>query len=207
MDEAISLFIEEMGNPISCTPVPLPAIEHYRKKLPERLLNYWEHYGWSTHAGGLFWIVNPAEYEGVVRSWLEGTAFETRDTYHVIARTAFGCLYLWGEKTGYSLKIESVLSRYCAYELGTTEDSLNRQSQLFFMNPSIESSDFLGFFSRTRKKLGPLNSDEMYGFTPALMLGGSEILENLTKVKIIEHLIFLSQLSPLKPYTLSDIYL
>jgi hypothetical protein len=125
----------------------------------------------------------------------------------VIARTAFGCLYLWGEKTGYSLKIESVLSRYCAYDLGTTEDSLNRQSQLFFMNPSIESSDFLGFFSRTRKKLGPLNSDEMYGFTPALMLGGSEVLENLTKVKIIEHLIFLSQLSPLKPYTLSDIYL
>lgn len=206
MDEAISLFIEEMGNPTSYIPAPPAAIEHYRNKLPERLLNYWEHYGWSAHAGGLFWIVNPAEYESVVRSWLEGTAFETRDTYHVIARTAFGCLYLWGETTGYSLKIESVLSRYCAYALGTTEDSLNRQSQIFFMNPSIESSDFLGLFSRARKRLGPLKSDEMYGFIPALMLGGSEQLENLEKVKTIEHLTFLSQLSPLEPYALSDLY-
>jgi len=206
MDEAISLFIEEMGNPTSHTPVPSMAIEHYRNKLPRRLLSYWEGYGWSAHAGGIFWIVNPAEYESVVRSWLGGTAFEARDTYHVIARTAFGCLYLWGEKTGYSLKIESVLSRYCAYELGTTEDSLNRQSQIFFMNPSIESSDFLGFFSRARKKLGPLKSGEMYGFVPALMLGGSEKLENLEKVNTIEHLTFLSQLSPLEPYTLSDLY-
>lgn len=98
MDEAISLFIEEMGNPTSHESVPSTAIEHYRTKLPGRLLNYWEDYGWSAHAGGIFWIVNPAEYEGVVRSWLEGTAFEARDIYHVIARTAFGCLYLWGKK-------------------------------------------------------------------------------------------------------------
>ncbi|MFK3941463.1 GAD-like domain-containing protein [Pseudomonas monteilii] len=206
MDEAISLFIEEMGNPTSHKSVPSTAIEHYRTKLPGRLLNYWEDYGWSAHAGGIFWIVNPAEYEGVVRSWLEGTAFEARDIYHVIARTAFGCLYLWGEKTGYSLDIHTSLSRYSAHELGTTEDSLNRQSQVLFMHPSIESSDFLGLFSRARKKLGPLKSDEMYGFVPALMLGGSEALENLEKVNIIEHLTFLSQLSPLEPFTLSDLY-
>lgn len=206
MDEAISLFIEEMGNPTSHKSVPSTAIEHYRTKLPGRLLNYWEDYGWSAHAGGIFWIVNPAEYEGVVRSWLEGTAFEARDIYHVIARTAFGCLYLWGEKTGYSLDIHASLSRYSAHELGTTEDSLNRQSQVLFMNPSIEGSDFLGLFSRARKKLGPLKSDEMYGFVPALMLGGSEALENLEKVNIIEHLTFLSQLSPLEPFTLSDLY-
>ncbi|MFK3725624.1 GAD-like domain-containing protein [Pseudomonas monteilii] len=206
MDEAISLFIEEMGNPTSHKSVPSTAIEHYRTKLPGRLLNYWEDYGWSAHAGGIFWIVNPAEYEGVVRSWLEGTAFEARDIYHVIARTAFGCLYLWGEKTGYSLDIHASLSRYSAHELGTTEDSLNRQSQVLFMHPSIESSDFLGLFSRARKKLGPLKSDEMYGFVPALMLGGSEALENLEKVNIIEHLTFLSQLSPLEPFTLSDLY-
>lgn len=206
MDEAINLFIEEMGNPTSHTPVPSTAIEHYRDRLPERLLSYWKDYGWSAHAGGIFWIVNPAEYEGVVRSWLEGTAFEARDIYHVIARTAFGCLYLWGEKTGYSLDIHTSLSRYSAHELGTTEDSLNRQSQVLFMNPSIEGSDFLGLFSRARKKLGPLKSDEMYGFVPALMLGGSEALENLEKVNIIEHLTFLSQLSPLEPFTLSDLY-
>jgi hypothetical protein len=79
------------------------------------------------------------------------------------------------------------------------------ESQIFFLAPSVEGSDFFSLFRRARRKLGLLKSDEMYGFVPALMLGGSEELENLEKVKIIEHLIFLSQLSPLKPFTLSDI--
>jgi len=205
MDEAVSIFIDKMGSPTEYTPVPSAIIEHYKKILPERLLNYWQDHGWSAHAEGIFWMVNPAEYDGVVRSWLGDTEFEKKDNYHVIARTAFGGLYLWGEKTGHALKIESLLSRYCAQDLGTTEVNLDRESQIFFLAPSVEGSDFFSLFRRARRKLGLLKSDEMYGFVPALMLGGSEELENLEKVKIIEHLIFLSQLSPLKPFTLSDI--
>ncbi|MDO7911133.1 GAD-like domain-containing protein [Pseudomonas sp. 22-AL-CL-001] len=205
MDEAVSIFIDKMGSPTEYTPVPSATIEYYKKILPERLLNYWQDYGWSAHAEGIFWMVNPAEYDGVVRSWLEDTEFEKKDNYYVIARTAFGGLYLWGEKTGHALKIESLLSRYCAQDLGTTEVNLDRESQIFFLAPSVEGSDFFSLFRRARRKLGLLKSDEMYGFVPALMLGGSEELENLEKVKIIEHLIFLSQLSPLKPFTLADI--
>ncbi|MFR0675024.1 GAD-like domain-containing protein [Enterobacterales bacterium AW_CKDN230030176-1A_HGKHYDSX7] len=205
MDEAVKIFNDKMGTPFIQEVVPLARLAHYSQRLPERLLGYWHDHGWTGHADGIFWIVNPAEYEDVVRSWLEGTEFETKDTYHVIARTAFGGLYLWGEKTGHALKIESLLSRYCAQDLGTTEVNLDRESQIFFLAPSVEGSDFFSLFRRARKKLGLLKSDEMYGFVPALMLGGSEELENLEKVKIIEHLIFLSQLSTLKPFTLSDI--
>jgi hypothetical protein len=37
----------------------------------------------------------------------------------------------------------------------------------------------------------------MYGFVPALALGGALTLANLQKVKAVEHLVILAQLAPL----------
>jgi len=206
VDEAIKLFIDEMGMPIAQKAVPTSSIVRYSKILPERLLNYWHDYGWSGHADGIFWIVDPQEYEGIVSTWLKDTAFETLDTYHVIARTAFGTLYLWGEKTGQSLTIDSCYSRYGYQEQGTTAEDLDRQCMSFFISTTFEFSDFLDLFAPAKRKLGILQSDEMYGFVPALMIGGSEDLKNLEKLKIIEHLTFLAQLAPLEPFTLADLY-
>ena len=206
VDEAIKLFIDEMGTPIAQKAVPTSSIVRYSKILPERLLNYWHDYGWSGHADGIFWIVDPQEYEGIVSTWLKDTAFETLDTYHVIARTAFGTPYLWGEKTGQSLTIDSCYSRYGYQEQGTTAEDLDRQCMSFFISTTFEFSDFLDLFAPAKRKLGILQSDEMYGFVPALMIGGSEDLKNLEKLKIIEHLMFLAQLAPLEPFTLADLY-
>ncbi|MDO7911137.1 GAD-like domain-containing protein [Pseudomonas sp. 22-AL-CL-001] len=206
MDDVIRLFFEEMGTPIAQEAVPTSSIVRYSKILPERLLNYWQDYGWSGHADGIFWIVDPQEYEGVVSAWLKDTVFETRDTYHVIARTAFGKLYLWGEKTGQSLTIESCYSLYAYKKPGTTTEDLDRQCLSFFLSASFEFSDFLDLFDPAKRKLGILQSDEIYGFVPALMIGGSEDLKNLEKLKIIEHLTFLAQLAPLEPYTLANLY-
>ena|GEM_PF-2614525 len=44
------------------------------------------------------------------------------------------------------------------------------------------------------KRLGRLEPDELYGFEPTLALGGVERLENLAKVKAVEHLLILAQL-------------
>ena len=206
MDEAIKLFIDEMGAPTAQKAVTTSSIVRYSKILPERLLNYWHDYGWSGHADGIFWIVDPQEYEGIVSTWLKDTAFEALDTYHVIARTAFGTLYLWGEKTGQSLTIDSCYSRYGYQEQGTTAEDLDRQCMSFFISTTFEFSDFMDLFAPAKRKLGILQSDEMYGFVPALMIGGSEDLKNLEKLKIIEHLTFLAQLAPLEPFTLADLY-
>ncbi|KJY81995.1 aspartyl-tRNA amidotransferase, partial [Vibrio neptunius] len=48
---------------------------------------------------------NPAEFEGVLESFLKGTEFANYDNYHVIARNCYGQLFLWGERTGASLEI------------------------------------------------------------------------------------------------------
>jgi hypothetical protein len=62
---------------------------------------------------------------------------------------------------------------------------------------------FDDLFEPARERLGTLGSDEMYGFVPALMLGGPDSLERLEKLKAVEHLVLLSQLSELEPYELT----
>ena len=94
MDEIFSIFLETFGGPVDRREVPTSSIERYKGKLPNQLLEYWDEHGWCGYGDGIFWIVNPQEYEGVVASWIGGTKFEERDAYHLIARSAFGDLYL-----------------------------------------------------------------------------------------------------------------
>jgi len=49
-------------------------------------------------------------------------------------------------------------------------------------------------FERAVKKYGELNKNEMFGFEPALILGGEAKLENVRKLPIISHLQFLASL-------------
>lgn len=200
MDKVFARFLEKFGGPVDRQEVPASSIERYRGKLPNQLLEYWVEHGWCGYGHGIFWIVNPQEYEGVVASWIEGTELENRDTYHVIARGAFGDLYLWGEKTGFSLKITSVFSRCVIHDSKPPAEQLDRKLQDFIVSRKVESNNLEGLFDRARKKLGTLRQDEMYGFVPALMLGGEATLDHLEKLKAVEHLILLSQLSELEPY-------
>ncbi|MBV7476828.1 GAD-like domain-containing protein [Pseudomonas sp. PDM31] len=205
MDEVFSIFLDTFGSPVDRQEVPASSIERYRDKLPNQLLEYWAEHGWCGYGDGIFWIVNPQEYDGVVASWLGGTTFEDRDAYHLIARSAFGDLYLWGEKTGASLKITSVLSRCIIDNFEIASDEMDRELQNFLLSTEVEYNDFEDLFQPAKKKLGTLRHDEMYGFVPALMFGGPDTLEHLEKVKAVEHLILLSQITELQPYSFSDL--
>jgi len=53
-------------------------------------------------------------------------------------------------------------------------------------------------FDRALRALGPLSAEEMYGFEPALALGGRAELGNLQKVDAVTHLILLAELGERK---------
>jgi hypothetical protein len=204
MDEIFSLFIEQVGEPVFRQEVPPSSIERYKGVLPDKLLEYWREHGWGGYGDGIFWTVNPQEYEGVTASLIEGTPLENRDRYHIIARGAFGDLYLFGENTGFSVKILAHISRYRGSEYELTAADMDREVQSFFLSKDKASVDFDDMFEPAKKKLGMLEHDEMYGFVPALAFGGPCELSHLQKVKTMEHLILLSQISPLEPYSFSD---
>jgi hypothetical protein len=196
MDEDFASFLAEFEPAIDKRYVPPSTIARYRGKLPDQLLAYWEEYGWCGYADGLFWTVNPQEYEPALEAWIGDTSFMEQDAYHVIARSAFGTLYLWGEQTGDTLRIFAPASR-CFSSM--PDESIDRDfaMRLFFGGLWRRTNDVESLFAPALRQLGRLAHDEMYGFVPALALGGAPTLANLRKVKAVEHLVILAQLAPL----------
>ena len=63
-------FIDDFGQPeISC-PVSAATLNKSRGRLPDRLLEYWQEYGFCHFADGLFWLTNPEDYEDILAEWL-----------------------------------------------------------------------------------------------------------------------------------------
>lgn len=205
MDEDFAFFLKKFGPAVERQLAPAPSIARYTNKLPEQLLNYWEDFGWCGYAEGLFWTVNPQDYESLLNTWLAGTEAFKSDNYHVIARSAFGELYLWGEKSADSLSITSYMSRYSTKSSIFAGANLDFGIKVFLSSMQLEHNDLNSLFKPALKSLGPLKADEMYGFVPALALGGPVELKNLQRVKTIKHLAFLSQISPLQDWGFPDV--
>ncbi|MAF03907.1 GAD-like domain-containing protein [Herbaspirillum sp.] len=213
-DEDFEYFISNFGEATKSSPVPSEILEKWRDKLPDQLLKYWEQEGWCEYANGLFCTVDPDDYEDIVDEWLADTGLDEIDAFHVIARSAFGTLYVSGEKTGRSVTI--VCARNMISALKNKLIIKNMEDQDSSIRSFFVSSDFARFdmedengqplFERARSKLGPLEPHEIYGFEPAIVLGGKIRLENLVKVKTNVHLTILRQFAePELPFAGIDI--
>jgi hypothetical protein len=206
MDPFMENFLgfEGFGPPINRRDVPADKIEKFRGKLPDKLLEYWRVFGWCGYAKGLLWTVDPDEWDGAIEDWFGDTPFVENDAYYVIARSAFGKLVLWGTRTGQSLRVNTPHGRiYPSFDPQFKADGPDLSLQLFFSASSREIFDGTDtedepLFERALAKLGPLYHDTMYGFDPALALGGEPKLERLQKVDAHVHLNILSQVTELQ---------
>jgi hypothetical protein len=199
-DKLFSFFISQFGEATSQVTVP---DESLAKFLPDQLLAYWKSEGWCGYRDGLFWTVNPDDYADVLDMWLEDTPFEEIDSYHVIARTSFGKLFAWGEKTGPSLTVSCPIHSLIALEKDLKKPlaNPNHEISMFFAGTTpgecdLKDEDKKPMFERTLAKLGPLQAEEMYGFEPALVAGGRMDVDHLRKVNADIHLTILRQLAP-----------
>lgn len=200
-DPDFAYFIKKFGEATHTTPVPETSLAQWHDKLPPALLTYWREEGWCGYANGRLWTVNPDDYEDIKDAWLDGTPLPNLDTFHVIARSAFGKLYLCGEKTGASITIICPHNEILALKNQLKPRSLHDQDpsvQALFGVAKLNSLDYPDMngkllFERAMKKYGPLAPDEVYGFEPALVLGGSATLANLRRLKIDPHLHILRQ--------------
>ena len=95
MEEYFEYFVNKMGASFCRREVPLSTRDKYKDRLPSLLISHWEKYGWSGYGDGIFWTVDPAEYDVFIPDWLATSGINHAETFHVIARSAFGDLYLW----------------------------------------------------------------------------------------------------------------
>lgn len=196
------LEVQGFGPSFAKDVVPETSFARYRGRLPEVLLGYWERYGWCGFGQGLLWLVNPEEWEVELSTWLDGTPFVAQDDFHVIARTAFGGLVLWGERTGQSLKVNSP---YGMVFPSFDKEAFDRRGpdkalQLSFASFNRGNFDLIdeageSLFDKALAALGPVDKNTMYGFVPALALGGVVKVEALKKVDVHVHLDLLSQVT------------
>jgi hypothetical protein len=166
--------------------------ERLASTVPAFILDLWEADGWAGYRDGLFWTCDPQEYEPVVAAWKI-----PESPLLVVARTALGKLYLLG-----SFKTQSGGSAHGVLGLNphTGDYSFVGQRAEKFLTISITKEDYITEAlqepeaKRAAKAVGPLAWDEMYGYEPALALGGSGKPDTVRRYNIFNHQILLSQL-------------
>ncbi|HCL5254181.1 TPA: DUF1851 domain-containing protein [Salmonella enterica] len=195
----IEYFIDNFGQAIASVAVPDESIKKWEGLLPATLIELWKNEGWGSYRNGLISFVNPDEYDDVLDLWLEDTQLEEEDSYHVIAKTAFGSLYIFGESTGMRLIINPLYNQIVCFS-DTKRSELNEEIESFLGFGEPEDYDWEDdngnyFFEKAIAKFGPLGQHEMFAFEPAYVLGGQLKFNDLNKVDCRVHLILLRELS------------
>ena len=68
--------------------------------------------------------------------------------------------------------------KHCVFQnFALKSEEMDRELQGFLLSREVDSNDDGDLFKPAKKKLGTLRHDEMYGFVPALMLGGPDTLD------------------------------
>lgn len=198
-DEAFELFVEKFGEATISRFVSEEEIDKWRGKLPELLLTYWHNEGWSSYYNGLFTIVDPDDYEDIVDEWLENTYLEEIDSFHAIAINGFGNIYLCGERTGHCIDISLIYNTIFVQKKTinniNTEKFKNNTIESLFVLSEIDDYNKKGLFEKAVKKFGPLGDNEIFGFEPAIILGGELDIKYIQKVDARIHLSILAQLA------------
>lgn len=185
------------GRPVTLRPFdPTP----YRDRIPDSLDYLWRKAGVSNWAGNSFQLVDPATYAGLIDDLLAGNRFIARDEVVPYGLTAFGRMSLWHRRFGL-INVDFPDARICYMDKPEAELDWQRQQYAILAGmPGKVVGDFYNLLEPSLRKFGPIAEGEMYGFVPALAMGGSEDIEHLQKLRAPEHLSLLSQLSPPRTY-------
>ena len=184
---------------------------------PESMRDYWGRFGFSVFRDGWFQFVNPSDYAPAVVAWLEGTELDGSDEYMAVTRNAFGELNVWGAKKGFAFSIavlmDGIMLNEKNDEQAIRQGNGNRRAESLMWSEKVRPLDkasanqsiSVRMFQAAQKRLGPLGSNQMYGFVPALPLGGRIDADTLQIVDAPEHLAMLAGLSTRKILTFDDI--
>jgi hypothetical protein len=185
------------AKPVSLRPVdPTP----YRDLIPDALEYLWRKVGVSNWAENSFQLVDPATYAGLIDDVLAGNRFIARDEVVPYGLSAFGQMNLWHRRFGV-INIDFPGGRIYYMQKPEVEFDDRRKNIAILANmPNKVVGDFYNLLKPCLKKFGPIGEGEIYGFVPALALGGSEDIKHVQKLRAPEHLSLLSQIAP--PQTL-----
>jgi len=151
-------------------------LKWYTDKLPAELLDFWVAYGFGNYADGLIKVVEPSDYMDSFYTWLGKEDFSRLP----ILVTGFGDIFYYRKISETEEDISLLNIHY--RNISVCEYSLKDFFQKYILNEEI-STHLLKkpLFNEANSKLGRLTNDEIYFFSPALVLGGGEDAKYIDK--------------------------
>lgn len=168
------------------------TIEKYKNKVPEQLLEIWQNYGFGSFLNGYLKIVNPEEYEELLKETYIPVEDEPIEFNTVLFATAMGELIVWEYVNE---EISSII--LVSYRRGCSSMVLASFRNFFrVLNEEAFKKRKLKWdlYLEAREKYGEPEYDECFGYVPLLGLGGKDTIANLEKVKLKEHIYIINDL-------------
>lgn len=164
--------------------MPQKVIEKYKNQVPAELLQIWQEDGLGTFLDGYLKVINPDDY----LEFLQDSYFRGEISIPIFA-TAFGNFITW-EKNEFLGIIK--------YKDGIFDIFLENLSLFIKFLPDKSFTDDyfdIPLYKKAVAKHGQLAYDECFGFVPLLALGGFKDVDHMDKVKVLEHIYLMYQLT------------
>lgn len=150
-------------------------LAQFEDRLPAPWLEFWKAYGFGNYGDGMLKVIAPNDYMPNLYTWL---GKENPDRIPILM-TAFGDMLYYRKLSETAadiclLDIHYRNTEVCAY-------SLEGLLRFLTVEDVMESMLRKTLFGQAMEQCGTLQPDEIYGFVPALALGGSEAVEFVRK--------------------------
>lgn len=179
--------------PTQTTPAAPALIEAYRGLLPDALLELWRTAGIGQYNSGLLSVIDPDRYKEMLWGWLMR---EEEDPSRLpIALSAFGSIFYYRRLSDEGDEDVTLINPH------TSEGAVLVWSLEDFFNETLCDPEFIEdtleapLFREALAINGPLATDQMYCYLPALRLGGSPSANALDRGDAATHLNFLLDLA------------
>jgi hypothetical protein len=195
--------LKKFGEPdIYDKPSP-KELDVWTSQVLEPLIDFWREFGWTSFLKGRLWLPNPHDFTPLMEVLFDEDPDIDHTKCHLISYTAFGDLGIWSEEVRV-IRV-SLPQGWCFCEGitgGPFEGNIENLATFPFIGNVKTGYDVVDengkpLFNRAVKKYGALEPRECFGYVPALAMGGSGDLDEIQRVKALEHFIFISQLQPL----------
>lgn len=216
--DVFAAIVEKYGEPQHAVKMTRQQAGQYRGRVPEALMTFWEKHGMGSYKKGRSWICDPEFMKPVADKIFGNDPEYSSSDVCVIGYEASGNLLCW-HKSREDIYVEvrswNVRGRDPITEAGWIPlpgfppPDFNRPpppedfSVGIAMETMIENEEQLlsdddaeDIFNQACQFAGFLEPGEIYGFVPALGFGGMARVENIRRVGVVEHLLFLAQLGP-----------
>jgi hypothetical protein len=202
--DLLASAVEALGEPEHAAKIGPEEAARWAGRVPQALTRFWIDHGRGAFQGGKFWICDPAPFQPVLEEIFQGDRELAAADMTTVGYTAFGTLKVWhrarrGVRVDFASSHVFIPTEASWHDRQTgkpfAEDySIGAVLTDFRYSPLLVDEEGEDMLPQAIARLGPLAPGEIYGFAPALQLGGALAVENLHRVRAPEHLMILAQL-------------